>query len=101
MVSARIAPATSTWSFLWTLAKPVLFSRSRWRKFNRHWRKQETKEQMAAVLVDLGGTHLRCGLWREPEPARVMQRRRIRSFVDGVSNDQIWEEIVTTVTEFS
>jgi predicted NBD/HSP70 family sugar kinase len=56
---------------------------------------------MAALLVDLGGTHLRCGLSLEPHHASVLQRMRIRRFVDGRENTRLWDEIIAAIEEFA
>jgi glucokinase len=55
---------------------------------------------MAAVLVDLGGTHLRFALLRERESAQVLQRSRIRNFRHGIGSREIWDNIVTAITDF-
>jgi predicted NBD/HSP70 family sugar kinase len=55
---------------------------------------------MAALLVDLGGTHLRCGLSLERR-VTVLHRMRIRRIVDGCENPQIWPEIITAIADFA
>jgi glucokinase len=55
---------------------------------------------MSAILVDLGGTHLRFALWREGESVDVLQRSRIRNFTDGIASCEIWESILKAITDF-
>jgi predicted NBD/HSP70 family sugar kinase len=52
---------------------------------------------MPALLVDLGGTHLRLGMWHEGAEPRIIERRRI----DGEARRDIWHEIITEITGFA
>ena len=56
---------------------------------------------LAAVLVfDLGGTYLRCGcLTREDELLNFAQKR-IRSFREGLSSANIWQEITDKIVGY-
>jgi predicted NBD/HSP70 family sugar kinase len=56
---------------------------------------------MPALLADLGGTHLRLGIWPEAAEPQVIVRRRIRTFVDGIASRQIWHNIMTSIVEFA
>src|SRR5262245_59849625 len=56
---------------------------------------------MRALVVDLGGTHLRLGIWHEAAEARVMHRRRIRNSVERLTSGEIWHDIITTISDFA
>src|SRR5438067_1481112 len=56
---------------------------------------------MSALLVDLGGTHLRLGMSLEATPPQVVRRKRIRNFEDGIADSEIWREIVSGITDFA
>jgi glucokinase len=53
----------------------------------------------SAIVFDLGGTHLRCASLVQNE-VQNFTRKRIRSFHDGLSSEAIWEEILSTITEY-
>ena len=55
---------------------------------------------MSALLVDLGGTHLRCGLSEGAQELRIVRRTRLRGF-DGRDGGRIWEDVVAAVAEFN
>src|SRR5437764_984935 len=52
---------------------------------------------MPALLVDLGGTHLRLGMWHEGAEPRIFERKRI----DGEAPDEIWRRIIADITGFA
>ena len=52
---------------------------------------------MPALLVDLGGTHLRLGMWHEGAEPRIIERKRI----DGEARDEIWRRIIADITGFA
>ena len=54
---------------------------------------------MPAVLVDLGGTYLRLGLWREYREPEILLRSRIRNFADGTA--AVWQEVVSSIADFA
>src|SRR5262249_13443251 len=56
---------------------------------------------MPALLADLGGTHLRLGIWREATQPQVIQRRRIRNFIDGIEGRAIWQDIIASIADFA
>ena len=56
---------------------------------------------MSALLVDLGGTHLRLGIWHEAAAPRVMYRRRLRNFIEASTRGDIWQEIITSISDFA
>jgi len=56
---------------------------------------------MSALLVDLGGTQLRCGVADDARGVRVVRRARIRNFSDGCRLGEIWDGIVAAVAEFA
>jgi len=55
---------------------------------------------MPALLVDLGGTHLRCGLWRDGESVRVLERSRIRQSGDPLDG-RVWDHIFKVIVRFA
>src|SRR5262249_16366016 len=55
---------------------------------------------MPAVLVDLGGTYLRCGVWRDREPVRILERRRIQGFTEDLPRNRVWDDIVVSIADF-
>src|SRR5215470_4641684 len=54
----------------------------------------------SAIVFDLGGTHLRCASLVQNKLLNFT-RTRIRSFQDGISSATIWEEILSTVTDYA
>lgn len=54
----------------------------------------------SAIVFDLGGTHLRCASLVQNELLNFT-RKRIRSFQDGISSAAIWEEILSTITDYA
>jgi len=54
----------------------------------------------SAIVFDLGGTHLRCASLVQSELLNFT-RKRIRSFQDGISSAAIWEEILSTITDYA
>ncbi len=54
----------------------------------------------SAVLVDLGGTHLRCACMVQNELLNLT-RGRIRSFQDGLPAAALWEEILSAITDYA
>jgi len=54
----------------------------------------------SVIVFDLGGTHLRCACLVQNELANFT-RKRIRSFQDGISSAAIWEEILSTITDYA
>ncbi len=55
---------------------------------------------MPAIVVDLGGTHLRCGVWNDD--GTVLQRRRaaIPNFLSGLDEGTIWNTIVEAIVDY-
>lgn len=54
----------------------------------------------SVIVFDLGGTHLRCASLVQYELVNFT-RKRIRSFQDGSSSAAIWEEILSTITDYA
>src|SRR5215471_2350429 len=54
----------------------------------------------SAIVFDLGGTHLRCASFVQ-NALLNFTRKRIRSFQDGISSAAIWEEILSTITDYA
>jgi glucokinase len=56
---------------------------------------------MAALLVDLGGTYLRLGISLDGEEPLVMFRSRIQNLIEGTNRDEVWQKIITSISEFA
>ncbi len=56
---------------------------------------------MSAILIDLGGTHLRCGIADASYRPLVLQKNRICNFVAGVKQSIIWDEVISAIAEFA
>jgi glucokinase len=55
---------------------------------------------LSAVVFDLGGTHLRCAVVDEQGRLCSIEKKRISSFVDGHRPASIWQEIISSITQF-
>src|SRR5262249_35878920 len=60
----------------------------------------EANKSMPALLVDLGGTHLRLGISHKVGPPQLMRRMRIRNYVNDVASPEIWPEIIGAIVDF-
>lgn len=56
---------------------------------------------MAALIFDLGGTHLRCAVSADDGSIRALERSRVTSFSDGAASEQVWAGIMRTILDFS
>lgn len=54
-----------------------------------------------ALLFDLGGTHLRCACLTKKGGIGNITKERIRSFRDGLSTSEIWNEILGKITAYT
>jgi C7-cyclitol 7-kinase len=57
--------------------------------------------QHSALLFDLGGTHLRCACLISHQTITNITRERIRSFRDGLSPLEIWQELVAKIAGYA
>ena len=55
----------------------------------------------SALLFDLGGTHLRCACLTGEGEIGNITRERIRSFRDGLSPAEIWEELLGKIVTYT
>ncbi len=55
----------------------------------------------SALLFDLGGTHLRCACLTGKDEIGNTTRERIRSFRDGLSPREIWDEILGRISAYA
>ena len=55
---------------------------------------------MAAILFDLGGTHLRCALSGEDDELGKIQKTRIETFLDGHQPRVVWDKILAQMTSY-
>ncbi|MDA2933163.1 ROK family protein [Acidobacteria bacterium AH-259-D05] len=55
---------------------------------------------MSAIVFDLGGTHLRCGIVDESGAVRNFERERIQSFIHNLSACEVWAGIVSSILDF-
>jgi len=63
------------------------------------WRALLTAD--SALLFDLGGTHLRCACLTEKGEIGNITRERIRSFRDGLSPADIWNELLGKIAAYT
>lgn len=56
---------------------------------------------MSAILFDLGGTYLRCGISNSSGTIKYLKKTRIESFIHGHKPDLIWEKIIARITAFT
>jgi C7-cyclitol 7-kinase len=56
---------------------------------------------MPAVLVDLGGTYLRCGVWHDHEQVRILERRRIPALNQDLPRNEVWNDILVSIADFA
>jgi glucokinase len=55
---------------------------------------------MPAVVFDLGGTHLRCALADDLGAIDRIEKKRIKSFIDGHPPVAIWQEVISSIVGF-
>ena len=55
---------------------------------------------MPAVVFDLGGTHLRSALANDSGAIDRIEKKRIKSFVDGHRPADIWQELISSIVRF-
>lgn len=55
---------------------------------------------MSAVVFDLGGTHLRCALADDLGAIDRIEKKRIKSFVDGHEPAAVWQQVISSIVGF-
>jgi predicted NBD/HSP70 family sugar kinase len=55
---------------------------------------------MPAVVFDLGGTHLRSALADDSGRIDRIEKKRIKSFIDGHRPADIWQELISSIVRF-
>ncbi len=55
---------------------------------------------MSAIVIDVGGTHIRCAVADQNAALFNVQKKSISSFVAERSSDRVWKEIVDIIVEY-
>ncbi len=55
---------------------------------------------MSAIVIDIGGTHIRCAVADENASLLHVQKKRVASFLLGHSPDRVWEEIIDIIAAY-
>jgi glucokinase len=55
---------------------------------------------MSAILFDLGGTHLRCGIWDDSAGVHLLQKIRLDRQFRGRKGTAIWNDLISMVEGF-
>jgi len=56
---------------------------------------------MTALVFDLGGTHLRCGVVKDSKGLSHIEKKRIFSFLYGQQRAEIWKAIVADILDYA
>ena len=59
------------------------------------------KRSMAAVVVDLGGTYLRCGVTSAKHEIQGVRRIRVPNFLDGGTPEATWDAVVAEIAGYA
>ena len=55
---------------------------------------------MQALVFDLGGTYLRCGLWDRSGRISSLRRTRIENFLNGHGLFAIWDSLISQIRDY-
>ncbi|MGE5174323.1 MAG: ROK family protein [Betaproteobacteria bacterium] len=55
---------------------------------------------MSAIVIDIGGTHIRCALADENASLFHIQKKRAASFIHGHSPDRVWQDIIDIIAGY-
>lgn len=55
---------------------------------------------MQALVYDLGGTHLRCGVTDPTGGICQFRRERVANFLEGHSPDYVWKDVFSRMTDY-
>ncbi len=55
---------------------------------------------MSAIVIDIGGTHIRCAVADQNASLFNVQKRSITSFFHGHSSDRVWNEIIDIIVKY-
>jgi predicted NBD/HSP70 family sugar kinase len=53
-----------------------------------------------ALVFDLGGTYLRCGLWNNSREISSLRRMRIENFLNGRGSSAIWNSLISQTEDY-